>query len=296
LDLVRSVLSSTYAAKARGVALCAITVGTAYVYYLAVDAEDAIPPAAADVIPDLPVVRIAPVSQPTHIIPGGPTRELPAVRVSEQTGNIQASQATADQLTNGALRAPGPFIVADASETPSSSQDEEQNQARFAMAVHLPTQISESEALDAPADDRSMLDHPWARPEMLVPPHDMASADNTATPIAGNADATERHAAPETVTGEIPRPAPAPIVKVSARADGDSALHFDGGRVLAETSHETAVPSAPAETADPSVTKTKPVKAAQRKAKTAKRRARTTSSSYDMSFDSIQRSLSSLFD
>jgi hypothetical protein len=292
LDLVRSVLSSTYAAKARGVALCAITVGTAYVYYLAVDAEDAIPPAAADVIPDLPVVRIAPASQPTHIIPGGPTRELPAVRVSEQTGNIQASQATADQRTNGALRAPGPFIVADASETPSSSQDEEQNQARFAMAVHLPARISESEALDAPADDRSMLDHPWAPPEMLVPPHDMASADNTAMPIAGNADATEHHAAPEMVIGEIP----APIVKVSTRADGDSALHFDGGRVLAETSHETAVPSAPAETADPSVTKTKPVKAAQRKAKTAKRRPRTTSSSYDMSFDSIQRSLSSLFD
>lgn len=267
MDLVRSVLSSTYAAKARGVALCAITVGTAYVYYLAVDAEDAIPPAAADVIPDLPVVRIAP-----------------------------ASQAAADQPTNGALRAPGPFIVADANETPSSSQNEVQDHARFAMAVHLPAQISGSETLDAPADDRSMLDHPWAPPEMLVPPRDMTSADNTATPIASNADATARHAAPETATGEISRPTPAPVVKVSARADGDSTLHFNGGRVIAETTHETEVSSPPAQTTAPSPPAAKPVKAVQRKAKTSKRRARTTSSPYDMSFDSIQRSLSSLFD
>lgn len=78
LNLVRSVLPSAYAAKARGVVLCAITAGAAYVYYLAVDADDAIPPAAADSIPAPPVVRAASITQPIHIIPDAAAREIAA--------------------------------------------------------------------------------------------------------------------------------------------------------------------------------------------------------------------------
>lgn len=257
MNLVRSALPSAYAAKARGVVLCAITVGAAYVYYLAVDAEDAIPPAAADSIPAPPVVRAASITQPIHIIPDAAAHEIAAAPVPDRAivaRNLQTA-------------------VASAAETPSS--------------------ISTSKAPGAPVDERSMLDHPWARPEMLVPSREMTPPAAMAAPIAvAGVEPAERNltqAAPIAAPGAAVEASPAPaVMRVSMAASGGSMLHFEGGSVVSDTKPEIA-PSPPAAAA--------PAKAAQRKSKSAKRRAsRSNDSDFGVSFDSIQRSLSSLFD
>jgi hypothetical protein len=256
LNLVRSALPSAYAAKARGVVLCAITVSAAYVYYLAVDAEDAIPPAAADSIPAPPVVRAASITQPIHIIPDAAAHEIAAAPIPDRaivTRNLQTA-------------------VASAVETPSS--------------------ISPSETPGAPVDERSMLDHPWARPEMLVPSREMTTPAATAPIAVSGAEPAGRdttQAAPVAAPVASVEAALAPaVMQVSTAASGGPMLHFEGGSVVSDTKPEIA-PSPPATAA--------PAKVAQRKSKSAKRRAsRSNDSDFGVSFDSIQRSLSSLFD
>lgn len=338
MNLVRSVLPSAYAAKARGVVLCAITVGAAYVYYLAVDADDAIPPAAADSIPAPPVVRAASITQPIHIIPDAATREIAAAPVPSRakvardlqtalakahcydgpiTGKWTAASKDAmdaflvavnAQLpvgdpdpallalvasnTNASCSSKSPVVV-DALNTPSAQATDKREQPRVAIATDTPPSISASEAPSVPADERSMLDHPWAQPEMLVPSNEMTSPAAAAAPIAMTSAEPAEHDAAHAATiaaptASIDAPPTPPVMKVSTAASSESALHFEGSSVVSDPKPEAAALPAPTSAL---------TKVTQRKTKSAKRRAsRSNDSSFGVSFDSIQRSLSSLFD
>jgi hypothetical protein len=333
LNLVRSVLPSAYAAKARGVVLCAITAGAAYVYYLAVDADDAIPPAAADSIPAPPVVRAASITQPIHIISDAAAREIAAAPGPDRAKvarDLQTALTRAhcyDGPINGKWTAaskeamdaflvsvnaqlpvgdPDPAllaliasnanatcpsktsVVADAVNAPVPHATEKQEQPRVAIAAETPSSISASEAPSAPVDERSMLDHPWAQPEMLVPSREMTPPAAAAAQIAvSGTEPAKRDITQAPVASAMASPA-STVMRVSTAASGDSLLHFEGGSVVSDTKPEIA-PSPPAMAA--------PAKVTQRKSKSAKRRAsRSNDSAFGVSFDSIQRSLSSLFD
>lgn len=338
MNLVRSVLPSAYAAKARGVVLCAITAGAAYVYYLAVDADDAIPPAAADSIPAPPVVRAASITQPIHIIPDAAAREIAAAPGPDRAKvarDLQTALTRAhcyDGPINGKWTAaskeamdaflvsvnaqlpvgdPDPAllalvasnanatcssktsVVADAVNAPAPQATEKQEQPRLAIAAETPSSISASEASSAPVDERSMLDHPWAQPEMLVPSREMTPPAAAAAPIAVSGTVPAKRdimqAAPiATPVASVMASPASTVMRVSTAASGDSLPHFEGGSVVSDTKPEIA-PSPPAMAA--------PAKVTQRKSKSAKRRAsRSNDSAFGVSFDSIQRSLSSLFD
>lgn len=335
LNLVRSVLPNTYAAKARGIVLCAIAVGAAYAYYLAVDADDAIPPAAADFIPVPPVVRAASMTSPVYVIPDTATQGMsgraapPRIQIIRdlQTalmkahcydGPITGKWSVASQAAMGAFlnvanaRLPvgnpdetllalvssnsavicpsKSTVVADALNTPTAATYETQPQAKVAIAADSPASASMDATPAPPADEHSMLDHPWAQPEMLVPSEKMTppAAAPVSTSSIEPAERDTAHAAPIAAPVKSIETSPAPtVMQVSAAVRGGSVLRFEGDSVVSDPKPQIA--SSPAASA--------PAKVAQRKAKSAKRRASQSNDlSFGMSFDSIQRSLSSLFD
>jgi hypothetical protein len=331
VDLVRSVLPSAYAAKARGVVLCAIAVSATYFYYLAVDADDVLPPAAADSIPAPPVVRMASLGSPMHVISDAEAHEGPAepaldrVRVARdlQTalsmahcydGPISGKWTAASRAAMGAFLGsvnaqlpvsdPDPALLALVESNPSATCSRKSalvadalgapsprsgiaHEQRLAIATDVPTTtFSSGEEPRSPVDGRSMLDHPWAQPEMLVPSSDMkAAASEVTAPIAQE--------------NAIPREPP--VMKVSAAGMRDSALHFEGGSVIADTgtrrASETAAATAAAASASPAPVAAPSKVTQQRKAKPTKRRARRNDDApFGVSFDSLQRSVSSWFD
>ena len=311
MNRVGSIQPGVYAAKARGLALCAITIGAAYVYYLAVDADDAIPAAAADAIVVPPVIKAHPINQPIKIIPDQALRDATKpVQPDRATvaREIQAALAKANcydgpisgKWTEASQKAASAFLVAVNAELPVNEPDP----ALLALATTHPDAACVLEtpryagALAAQehhirAEQRSMLDHAWAPAEMLVRPKaDVQASQATApepvvisdaTPIAEKAGQVSA----SLVAVEDPSSAERSITPVSADP-GQSALHFEGGNAVSE-----AVP-------DPAVQGPAPLqvhKIAKHKAKAAKRRAsRHDDSTFGMSFDSIQRSLSSWFE
>ncbi|WP_244437586.1 hypothetical protein [Hyphomicrobium denitrificans] len=335
LNLVRSVLPNTYATKARGIVLCAIAVGAAYVYYLAVDADDAIPPAAADFIPMPPVVRAASITSPVYIIPDTATQGMPGRAAPPRTqvtrdlqtalmkthcydGPVTGKWSAASQAamgaflttvnahlpvgnpdeallalvsSNSAMTCPSKStVVADALNTPTAATYEKQSQAKVAIATDIPASASMGAIPAPPIAERSMLDHPWAQPEMLVPSEKMTppAAAPVSTSSVEPAERDTVHTAPIAAPVKSVEASRAPtMMQVSAAASGGSVLHFEGGSVVSDPKPEIA----------PSPVTATRAKVTQRKAKSAKRRAsQSNDSSFGMSFDSIQRSLSSLFD
>ena len=308
MGLVRSVLPDAYAAKARGLMLCAMTIGAGYVYYLAFDADDAIPPAAADAISHPPVVKARPINAPMHAIPKEAQHE-PAVTVPGDRELVARELQTA--LTKAHCY-DGPI---DGKWTPASQQAA----SAFLAVIHgeLPVEYPEpallsladananatcplepplyagaliAEESKPPARERSMLDQPWAAPDMLVPPKpEISSAASLSTPITvSDAEPFERDAAPPRASLSAPQApssrATTPITPAFP-ASSEPALHFEGGNVVSDTKLDSGAQPPPAR------------KIAHRKEKSAKRRAarRQDDSSFGVSFDSIQRSLSSLF-
>jgi len=341
LNIVRSGLPNAYAVKARGIALCAIAVGAVYVYCLAIDADDAIPPAAADYIPAPPVVRAASITSPIYIIPDTAAHERPGVTTPPRaraliTRDLQAALAKAHcydgpitgkwnaaaQAAMGAFLntvnahlpvddpdeallslvasnsdvtcAPKPTVVADALDTTPTMAYEKPPQTKVAIAAESPATLSAG-AVAAPQDHQhSMLDHPWAQPEMLVPSGEMTPPAPATTFVStSSVEPRERDlvtapssAAPIAAV-ETPPTAAAPM-RVSTKASNGSELHFESGNVVSE--EKTGI--APSSASMPA-----PAKITQRKAKSAKRQpSRSNDYSLGVSFDSIQRSFSSLFD
>ena len=68
MDLVRTILPRFYAAKARGLLLCALTAGAGYACY-SVAGPDDILPADANAVTLPPVVKAGPIASPMHVIP-----------------------------------------------------------------------------------------------------------------------------------------------------------------------------------------------------------------------------------
>lgn len=343
VNLVRSVLPNAYAAKARGIVLGALTVGAVYVYYLAVDADDAIPPAAADFIPLPPVVRAAPIMSSVQIIPEAAAQDAPrpaAAPRAELARDLQTALANAncyDGPVSGrwsaasqsamsaflaaanahlpvddpdeallALVSSHPNVtcmarstrVADARDPRVSSDAQGRPETQVAIAIDAPVPVSGHPVSGEPFDERSMLDRPWVKPEMLVPAVDMPRQAPPSPPVTTGS--TERRdgdvadqSAAATAAGPVALPVAASVMKVSTASGDTQGLRFEGDSVIsAEKSEADRSPPAEAEAAASPA----PAKLAQRKAKAAKRRAtRANDSSYGMSFNSIQRSLTSLF-
>jgi hypothetical protein len=352
VNLVRSVLPNAYAAKARGIVLSAIALSAFYVYYLAVDADDAIPPAAAEAMPMPPVVRASSITSPIYIIPEASAQETPrpaAPPRAELARDLQIALAKAhcyDGPVSGRWSAASqtamsaflsvanahmsvddpdeallalvssnadvtcstlPTRVADASNTnAAAAYDRSPLQTKVAIATDAPIPSPAGSVSTVPGDERSMLDHPWAQPEMLVP---TAAAGITppAPAVSPILTSSTRPAGREAIQGvQDPKAGvaaePQPVVtvtKVSTAASEQSRLRFEGGSVIADDKPElTPVPRAdlsqPAAVNDATAAGA-PAKVTQRK-KTAKRRvARPDDSGFGVSLDSIQRSLTSLF-
>jgi peptidoglycan hydrolase-like protein with peptidoglycan-binding domain len=142
-------------------------------------------------------------------------------------------------------------------------------------AAPLPAAVAER----SPADERTMLDHPWAPAEMLTPPKET---------IAAIPAQDEPHAPAVAVT-------PNHVASIdSAAAPASSAIHFEDDKALPppQSAAPSSITLAP-DTATPVVQPPKP-----KKTKTAKRKP----SQYDdvqtsisKGFDTLQRSLSSMF-
>lgn len=350
MNLVRSVLPNAYAAKARGIVLSAIALSAFYVYYLAVDADDAIPPAAAEVMQMPPVVRASSITSPIYIIPDASAQETPrpaAPPRAELARDLQIALAKAhcyDGPVSGRWSAASqtgmsaflsvanahmsvddpdeallalvssnadvtcstlPTRVADASNTHAvAAYDRSALQTKVAIATDAPVPSPAGSVSTVPGDERSMLDHPWAQPEMLVPAAGMTPPAPAVSPISTS---STRPAGREAIQGvQDPKPSisaePQPVAtvtKVSTAASEQSGLRFEGGSVIADEKPELApVPRAalsqPAAVNDATAASA-PAKVTQRK-KTAKRRvARPDDSGFGVSLDSIQRSLTSLF-
>lgn len=354
MNLVRSVLPNAYAAKARGIVLSAIALGAVYVYYLAVDSDDAIPPAAAESMPMPPVVRATSITSPIYIIPDASAQETPrpaALNRDEIARDLQialakahcydgpvsgrwsaASQAAMStflSIANAHLPvgdpdeallalvssnsdvtcAARPTLVADASDPRAiAAYDGSSPHTKIAIATDASAFPPSSSGTAAPPDERSMLDHPWAQPDMLVPAAEMKPQAPAASPILtssiGRADrgAVQDVQDPKPVSAAEPSQAAA-VTKVSTAVGERPALRFEGGSVIADERPEPArIPpeaaSQPGEGSEASAATAPAAKTAQRgKAKTAKRRTtRKDDSTFGVSFDSIQRSFSSLFD
>jgi hypothetical protein len=306
VGLVRSVLPDAYSAKARGLMLCAMTIGAGYVYYLAFDADDAIPPAAADAIFHPPVVKAQPINAPMHAIPGEAQQQaastLPADRPAV-TRDLQAALAKAQcydgpingEWTEASRQSARAFIAVIHSET---SVRDPRPALLSLVAAHDSTTcplklplftgalaVQESEPS---ADEHSMLDQPWAAPEMLVPPApETRSAVSSPAPITvSDAEPLEHDAPPRasltSAQEHVSEAAPATAV---SPVPGEPALHFEGGNVVSDSKPDT-MPRAPAAR-----------KVAHNKPKSTKRRVsrRHDDLSFGVSFDSIQDSILSLF-
>lgn len=355
MNLVRSVLPDAYAAKARGFVLSAIALGAVYAYYLAVDADDAIPPAAAEVIPMPPTVRAASITSPIYIIPEATAQETPGPAAPPRAkiardlqtapakarcydGPLTGRWSAASQAAMSAFLstvnahlpvedpdeallalissnseascAAHPMLVADAQDTrAAASYDAASAQTKVAIATDAPpaSQTSGSvAATPSSSDDRSMLDHPWAQPEMLVPPVAMtpptpaASSISTSRVERADRDAGQ-NASPTSAVSAAEPPSAAAVMKVRTAANDPRGLRFEGGRVVSDEKPEfvpdpRTAASQPAPLSE-ATAESAPAKVAQRKTKPAKRRTtRSNDSGFGVSFDSIQRSFSSLFD
>lgn len=350
VNLVRSVLPNAYAAKARGIVLSAIALSAFYVYYLAVDADDAIPPAAAEAMPMPPVVRASSITSPIYIIPEASAQETPrpaAPPRAELARDLQIALAKAhcyDGPVSGRWSAASqtamstflsvanahmsvddpdeallalvssnadvtcstlPTRVADASNTNAvAAYDRSALQTKVAIATDAPIPSPAGSVSPVPSDERSMLDHPWAQPEMLVPAAGMTPPAPAVSPISTSSTRPAgREAIPgvqDPKSGVAAEPQPvATVTKVSTAASGQSGLRFEGGSVIADDKPELT-PVSPAAQSQPAAVNdataaSAPAKVTQRK-KTAKRRvARPDDSGFGVSLDSIQRSLTSLF-
>ena len=353
MNLVRSVLPDAYAAKARGFVLSAIALGAVYAYYLAVDADDAIPPAAAEVIAMPPVVRAASITSPIYIIPEATAQETPGPSTPPRakiardlqtaltkarcydgplTGRwsaaSQAAMSTFLSTVNAHLPvddpdeallalissnsdvscAARPMLVADAQDTRATAYyDATSTQTKVAIATDAPVSRPSVSVAATPSDDRSMLDHPWAQPEMLVPAVIMTPQAPATSPISTSSveradrDAGQDASPAAAVSAAEPPPPVATVMKVSTAANDARRLRFEGGSVVSDEKPEL-VPDPRTATSEPApvseaTAASAPAKVAQRKAKSAKRRTtRSDDSGFGVSFDSIQRSFSSLFD
>jgi hypothetical protein len=307
VGLVRSVLPDAYAAKARGLMLCAMTIGAGYVYYLAFDADDAIPPAAADAISHPPVVKARPISAPTHAIPkeaqhepaGAAPRDRAVVARELQTALTKAhcyDGPIDGKWTPASQQAASAFLAVIHGELPV--EDPEPALLSLADANASATCLLEpplyagaliTQESKPPAGEHSMLDQPWAAPDMLVPPKsEVSSTASLSTPITvSDAEPFERDAAPPGASLSPPQEPSSRVAPITPAppASSEPALHFEGGNVVSDTKLDSGAQPPPAR------------KIAHRKEKSAKRRAarRQDDSSFGVSFDSIQRSLSSLF-
>ncbi|ADJ22867.1 hypothetical protein Hden_1053 [Hyphomicrobium denitrificans ATCC 51888] len=352
MNLVRSVLPNAYAAKARGIVLSAIALSAFYVYYLAVDADDAIPPAAAEAMPMPPVVRASSITSPIYIIPDASAQETPrpaAPPRAELARDLQVALAKAhcyDGPVSGRWSAASqtgmsaflsvanahmsvddpdeallalvssntdvtcstlPTRVADASNMHAvATYDRSALQTKVAIATDAPVASPAGSVSTVAGDERSMLDHPWAQPEMLVPAAGMTPPAPAVSPISTSStrpagrEAIQSVEDPKPGIAAEPPPPVATVTKVSTAASEQSGLRFEGGSVIADEKPElTPVPRAalsqPAAVND-ATESSPPAKVVTQRKKTTKRRApRPDDSGFGVSLDSIQRSLTSLF-
>jgi hypothetical protein len=307
VGLVRSVLPDGYAAKARGLVLCVMSIGAGYTYYLAFDADNAIPPAAAEAITLAPVVKAEPINPSMHVIPDG--AQSPVTLTPDRAVLARALQSALTEArcydgpingewTAASQQAARAFLVAVDGEMPVTDPEPAllslvKAHARATCPVEMPLYTGALVAArdsESQADEHSMLDQPWAPPEMLVSPKPVAASAASSTSsitVISDAGPLERDApppsAPQTASQELSSPV-APVMPVRPEAN-EPAPDFESSNIVSETKPDRSAQPPPER------------KVTRRKTRSAKRRAsrRHDDSTFGVSFDSIQESLSSLF-
>jgi hypothetical protein len=132
----------------------------------------------------------------------------------------------------------------------------------------------------------------------MTPPTPAVSPISTSSTRPAGRETIQSVQDPKSGVAAEPQPV-ATVTKVSTAASGQSGLRFEGGSVIADDKPELT-PVSPAAQSQPAAVNdataaSAPAKVTQRK-KTAKRRvARPDDSGFGVSLDSIQRSLTSLF-
>jgi hypothetical protein len=323
LDLVRTILPRVYAAKARGLLLCALIAGAGYAYHSLVGPDDILP-ADANAVMLPPVIRAGSIASPMHVIPEASAAdaiEAPAPDRRKLVRELQAALGQArcyhgpitGKWTVASKDAMGAFLVAVNAQLPVDDPDPTllalvaSNTAATCVSEHplytgalgAPSSSASEQTqatAQAPRDERSMLERAWAPAGMLVPQKDATSKDvalprAAATPIAmSSADPVIEHDAAE------PNPPPVsiaahetPVVDPPSRlspiaAVSDPSPPYGSGDAVSDGKSDIATPAPPQ-------------KVSQRKPKSAKRKvSKRGDSSFGPSFDSIQRSLSSIFE
>jgi hypothetical protein len=309
VGLVRSVLPDAYAAKARGLVLCVMSIGAGYTYYLAFDTDSAIPPAAADAITLPPAVKAQPINAPVHVVPDDAQHQSPVTVTPDRAVLARALQSALTEArcydgpingewTAASQQAARAFLAAVDGEMPVTDPEPAllslvKAHARSTCPVEMPLYTGALVAAQesaSPADERSMLDQPWASPEMLVPskpPIPAAASQTSSITVISDAGPFEHDALPPSASPTASQELSSPVAPITpARlAASEPAPDFEGGKVLSDSKPDRSAQPPPAR------------KVARHKTRSAKRRAsrRHDDSSFGVSFDSIQESLSSLF-
>jgi hypothetical protein len=197
------------------------------------------------------------------------------------TSNDGATCAPKRPLYTGTVTPPSPPSTAAADEPPRLQTD----------APLVPASAERRDEPQASVDDRPMLERGWAPPEMLVPPKDLTPPDPVAAPLmASNTetpsgpDVPPASAPPSITRSASPIPPPASVPVTSSPV---TPAAFGTGDTLRDAKPDAAPKAEP------------PPKTAQRKSKAKKRRPSDyddVSTSITKSWESMQRSLSSIFD
>jgi peptidoglycan hydrolase-like protein with peptidoglycan-binding domain len=287
-----------------------MTAGVGFALYLATAPDSVSAPAEADAVSIRPVMRAqSTASSASNVIRVALTSQTAPLEVS---ASAPARGSRIRQLQKALARAEcynGPIngIWSDASkdamrgfvksvnaELPVNAPDEalvalveSNDMAKCTLGRIIETGALEQSAPVAPQQDNSaptLLGRAWAPAGMLVPAKDAASADRMAEPEA----AAQPKSAEITASNDISPAASEPASQTSP------AIHFEGGKPLPAAQQADPTPIASPRDAEPSPAAAEKPK----KTKTAKRRPAKyddIETSVSKSFDTLQRSISSMF-
>lgn len=332
MSSVRTILAGLFTALG-GFFLLALTAGAGFAIYLATAPDIAIPPADADAVSSRPFMRAettsplrekvawtgstalaAPLNAPTPVHGGrSRVRELQKAlaRAECYSGPVNGiwSDASRDamrgfvQTVNAALPVDSPddalIALIESNETAKCAFGRAISTGTLALgtplqaAAHSQDAPARVTAADAPAkDEPAMLDRPWAPAGMLAPSHAPTAEERVAT-AATTAVATIA-APPQAAASKDPAPTEPQLSSPSA-----SSAHFEDNKPLPAAQPSDPAPGSSSQAAS-SQTASDPSAAAAaklKKSKTAKRRPKDddVETTISKSFDSLQRSIASMF-
>jgi hypothetical protein len=330
---VRTILAGLFTALG-GFFLLALTAGAGFAIYLATAPDIAIPPADADAVSSRPFMRAettSPLRQkvawtgstalaaplnapaPVHDVRSRVRQLQKALARAEcYSGPVNGiwSDASKDamrgfvQTVNAALPVDNPddalIALIESNETAKCAFGRTISTGTLALgnplqaAAHSQDTPARVTAANPPArDEPAMLERPWVPAGMLAPSYTPATEERVAI-ASTTAVATISAPAPQAVTTTDPAPSEPQLSSSSA-----SSAHFEDNKPLPAAQPSDPAPGSSSQTASsPTASDPSAADAAKlKKAKSAKRRRKDddVETTISKSFDSLQRSIASMF-